>query len=185
MDAAGKLYGATPSGGAHDFGVVYQLTPQSNGTWTEKIIYAFTATDGLNGPYGGLVLDKAGNLYSTCTFCIFELVPGSNGTWTQKIVHIFAGCPDGAYPGAVILDRAGNLYGMTYTGGVHRGTVFWFSPSSNGTWKEAILHRFQPDGVDGVFPQSARLAIDARGNLYGTTPSGGTSAQGVVFEITH
>ncbi len=185
MDPSGKLYGATVSGGAHDFGVVYQLTPESNGTWAEKIIYSFTATNGLNGPYGGLALDSAGNLYSACTFCIFELTPGSNGTWTQKVLHTFTGSPDGAYPGAVTLDKAGNLYGMTCTGGVHRGTVFRLSPTSNGTWRETILHRFQPDGVDGVFPNPGALVVDASGNVYGTTPSGGTSAQGVVFAITH
>ncbi|HWY22560.1 MAG TPA: choice-of-anchor tandem repeat GloVer-containing protein [Candidatus Acidoferrum sp.] len=184
MDPAGKLYGATLSGGAHDYGIVYQLTPESNGTWAEKLIYPFTSA-GVSGPAGNLVLDSAGNLYSVCAFCIFELMPGPNGTWTEKTLYTFQGGPDGAYPEAVVSDKAGNLFGTTYSGGVHHGTVFELSHGANGTWSERVLHRFQPDGVDGVFPQFATLAIDASGNLYGTTPSGGTSAQGVVFEITH
>jgi uncharacterized repeat protein (TIGR03803 family) len=167
IDAAGKLYGATPGGGAHDYGVVYQLTPQSNGTWSEKIIYAFTGADGLNGPYGGLVLDKAGNLYSAYTFGIFELMPSKNGTWTEKTLYTFVGGPDGAYPGGVIADKAGNLYGATNTGGLHRGTVFGLS-----------------HGVDGTFPQFGSLSVDSIGNLYGTTPVGGSFGQGVIFEIT-
>jgi uncharacterized repeat protein (TIGR03803 family) len=183
MDAAGKLYGATPGGGAHDYGVVYQLTPQSNGTWSEKIIYAFTGANGLTGPYGGLVLDSAGNLYSAYNFGIFELMPGKNGTWTEKTLYTFVGGPDGAYPGGVISDKAGNLYGATNTGGLHRGTVFELSHGSN-SWSERVLYRFQPDGVDGIFPQFGALAVDSIGNLYGTTPVGGTFGQGVIFEIT-
>jgi hypothetical protein len=106
-------------------------------------------------------------------------MPGSNGNWTEKTLHTFQGGPDGAYPVVVTADKAGNLYGTTSTGGVHRGTVFELSRGSNGSWSERILHRFQPDGVDGVFPNFEMLAIDTSGNLYGTTPSGGTSAQGV------
>jgi uncharacterized repeat protein (TIGR03803 family) len=184
MDAAGKLYGATPVGGAHDYGVVYQLTPQSNGAWSEKIIYALTGTSGLNDPFGGLVLDSAGNLYSAFTFGIFELMPGTNGSWTEKTLYRFVGSPDGAYPEGVISDKAGNLYGTTNTGGVHHGAVFELSPGSNGSWSERVLYRFQPNGIDGISPQFGALALDGNGNVYGTTPQGGTSSQGVVFEVT-
>ena len=184
MDAEGELYGATPVGGAHDFGVVYQLTPQSNGTWSEKIIYAPTGVDGLNGPFGGLVLDTAGNLYSAFTFGIFELMPEKNGNWTEKTLYRFVGSPDGAYPEGVISDKVGNPYGTTNSGGVHRGTVFELSPGSNGSWSERVLHRFQPDGIDGIFPQFGTVAVDSSGNVYGTTPQGGGSSQGVVFEVT-
>ena len=184
MNAAGKLYGATPAGGAHDYGVVYELTPQSNGTWSEKIIYALTGLDGLTNPFGGLVLDTAGNLYSAFALGILELIPGKNGIWTEKTLYRFVGSPDGAGPDGVVSSKAGNLYGTTNTGGVHRGTVFQLSPGSNGSWSERILHRFQPDGIDGIFPQFGTLAIDSSGNLYGTTPQGGSSSQGVVFEVT-
>jgi uncharacterized repeat protein (TIGR03803 family) len=183
IDAKGRLYGATPSGGAHDSGVVYELTPQSNGTWSEKIIYAFPNA-GLGDPFGGLAMDRAGNLYSAYAFGIFALVPQKDGTWTEKTLYNFSGSPDGAYPEGVIFDNAGNLYGTTSTGGAHRGTVFELSPSSNGSWSERVLHRFQPDGVDGIFPQFGPVAIDASGNVYGSTPQGGSAGQGVVFEIT-
>ena len=44
------------------------------------------------------------------------------------------------------------------------------------------LHTFgQPSG--GTFP-SGRLLADAAGNLYGATPSGGTSRKGMIFKFT-
>jgi uncharacterized repeat protein (TIGR03803 family) len=98
IDAAGRIYGATAGGGAHDFGIVYQLTPESNGTWAEKIIYNFTGENGLAGPFGGLVMDSAGKLYSAFNFGVFELMPQKDGTWKEETLYRFTGSPDGAYP---------------------------------------------------------------------------------------
>ena len=46
FDPAGNLYGATSQVGEDDTGVVYKLTPGSNG-WTESVLYSFT--DGNDG----------------------------------------------------------------------------------------------------------------------------------------
>jgi len=54
------------------------------------------------------------------------------------------------------------------------------APTSGGWWIPTTLHEF--DSTDGAFPQSTPL-LDAVGNLYGTTVSGGASNSGVVFEI--
>ena len=84
----------------------------------------------------------------------------------------------------LIFDAAGNLYGTTYTGGTYNdGTVFELSPSAGGGWSETVLHSFDPDGSDGLFPQSG-LIFDAAGNLYGTTIGGGTYDYGTVFELS-
>ncbi len=67
-DAAGNLYGTTATGGStHKAGIVFELSPGSGGTWTEKILHAFQGptTDGQNPGYGPLILDATGNLYST------------------------------------------------------------------------------------------------------------------------
>jgi uncharacterized repeat protein (TIGR03803 family) len=66
FDAAGKLYGATYSGGAHGDGTVFELI--NNGKWTEKVLHNFhhNGYDGYN-PVAGLVLDNAGHLYGTTT----------------------------------------------------------------------------------------------------------------------
>ena len=54
---------------------------------------------------------------------LFELSPNQNGTWSEKVLHSFdLNGTDGAFLyGGVIFDTAGNLYGMTYEGGIH----FW------------------------------------------------------------
>src|SRR5205085_1517685 len=53
----------------------------------------------------------------------------------------------------------------------------------NGAWKEHDIHDFC--GNDGSSPGYGALAIDAAGNLYGTTMTGGSDTdQGVVFELS-
>jgi uncharacterized repeat protein (TIGR03803 family) len=61
-DAAGNLYGVTFLGGLYGFGTVFKI----NASGVETILHAFAndGTDGV-GPYGGLLLDSAGNLYGT------------------------------------------------------------------------------------------------------------------------
>ena len=183
VDAAGNVYGLAILDGAHDYGVVFQLVHGSSGSWTEKVLHAFTGSaDGF--PIGGMTLDASGNLYGASSYAVFELIPGTGGTWTEKELHRFIGGSDGAYPESkLIFDKAGNLYGTTTTGGAHRGTVFELSPGSNGTWTEKILHKFSITGEDGIFPGYAALARDAKGNLYGTTQQGGIN-NGVVFAVT-
>jgi hypothetical protein len=72
LDATGNLYGTTSAGGGQtcngnqSCGTVFQLTPNSNGTWTEKILHRFAGSDGLQ-PAAGLIFDGAGNLYGTTT----------------------------------------------------------------------------------------------------------------------
>jgi uncharacterized repeat protein (TIGR03803 family) len=184
FDGFGNLYGITRDGGAHDYGVAFRLTPQSNGTWSEEIIYALTGAGGESTPTGGLLLDHAGNLYGV-GFDVFELILESNGKWSKKTLHSFAGPPDGAYPeSALISDKAGNLYGTTLDGGNHHGTVFELLPGANGAWSEKVLHAFSSTDGDGVFPSFAPLTMDASGNLYGTTEYGGASNAGAVFEVT-
>lgn len=195
IDSSGNLYGTTTNGGPNDFGVVYQLTSDGSGNWTETILHTFSGTDGAN-PFGRLLLDSAGNLYGTtsagggstaqCKFgcgTVFELKKSSGGTWTEKLLHNFTiNSKDGTFPyGALVADGAGNLYGTTNGGGAgNNGTVFELV-ESNG-WKEKQLHTFNAAG-DGVYPTPG-VVFDGSGNLYGTTQSGGALSQGAVFKLT-
>lgn len=82
------------------------------------------------------------------------------------------------------MDSAGNLYGTTIAGGdasCDCGVVFKLSPGANDTWTYTVLHRFTGD--DGAEPD-ANLTLDGKGNIYGTTATGGAGGAGVVFEIT-
>lgn len=118
FDAAGNLYGSTLQGGTANFGTIYKLTPNPDGTWTENVIYAFQGgTDG-QWPYGSVVVDAAGNVYGTTSGgglgsnpygTVFRLTPSGTGQWMKTILHSFSG-PDGAFPDAgLTLDTAGNL----------------------------------------------------------------------------
>lgn len=184
LDTAGNLYGVATGCGGHDYGVVFELTSTSGGAWTERVLYSFRGgSDGLQ-PNGNLLFDPSGNLFGTTISTAYKLVPGANGTWTEKTLHHFAGGTDGATALAgMVFDNAGNLYGTTQNGGAHRGAVYKLSLNSKGTWTEKILHRFAANGIDGYYPQFTSLAVDASGNVFGVTPSGGSSNAGVVYEI--
>lgn len=95
------------------------------------------------------------------------------------MLYSFAGSPDGVAPFAgVIMDATGNLFGTTQWGGsVDCGVVYKIDPTGH----ETLLHTFT-NGTDGSEPIGG-LTMDAAGNLYGTTFSGGLG-WGVVFEIT-
>jgi uncharacterized repeat protein (TIGR03803 family) len=195
LDAAGNLYGTTSGGGSYGLGTVFELTPTHGGQWTEKLLYNFSL-NGRDGfwPEAGLISDAAGNLYGTTSTggastygAVYELMPSGSGGWTEKVLHSFSLYTDpagGQTPiGGLILDRAGNLYGTTYLGGTYQyGTVFELTPNGSGGWTDTVLHTFG-SGTDGVGPW-AGLILDRAGNLYGTTPWGGTYSNGIVFELT-
>ena len=206
FDAAGTLYGTTIGGGTYNGGVVFQLSPGANGTWSEKVLHNFGSTKDGHGPEAGLILDKQGNLYGTATFggiggscylgcgIVFQLKRCKNGRWTERILHAFTNnYADGYYPSATLtIDATGKLYGTTAGGGRYAcpgtdqgcGTVFALARCRNGKWKERVIHSF--NGNDGFFPFGAPL-VPRSGKLYGTATLGGKCADGcgVVFEITH
>jgi uncharacterized repeat protein (TIGR03803 family) len=142
-DAAGTLYGTTSAGGdSHGCltgcGTVFTLTPNADGTYTERVLHSFTGGSDGQTPYAGLIADAVGNLYGTTyagglTLCagwcgtVFTLTP----TGTLSVLHRF-NFSDGANPMArLIADAAGNLYGTTSLGGTNSwGTVFKQSVSA-------------------------------------------------------
>jgi uncharacterized repeat protein (TIGR03803 family) len=190
FDQAGNLYGTTAGGGAHQWGIVFQLVPNLDGSWKENVLHQFTGGNDGGEPLAGLIFDQAGNLYGTttqggtCVFkqgcgVVFKLTPKGDGTWTESVIHSFK-YTDGATPTAgVVFDPAGNLYGTTSGGGAHEGagTVFKLAHNPDGSWTESVLHNFcsRQNCSDGVGPE-AGLVFDLVGNLYGTT--------GKVFKLT-
>jgi len=192
-DTAGNLYGTTVSGGNFGQGTVFKLVPPAAGAtaWTETVLASFTGTKG-KSPFARLIFDAAGNLYGTTDAggkyddgTIFELSPPATGktAWTETILASFNGT-NGAHPfGSLIFDAAGNLYGTTTQGGAgsNGGTVFKLAPPAAGqtAWTETVLASFaKPGGTD----PEAGVIFDKKGNLYGTTTSGGQG--GTVFELS-
>jgi len=77
------------------------------------------------------------------------------------------------------MDKEGNLYGTTFSGGASGvGTVFKLDDSGN----ETVLHSFTYSDA-GVSP-TAGLIMDKTGNLYGTTFEPGCCGQGTVFKLS-
>jgi len=98
------------------------------------------------------------------------------------VLHSFSEGAGGCAPVGVVSDKAGNLYGATNAGGSYDcGVVYKLAPGKNGKWTYTVLHTF--DYADGAQP-AANFILDDKGNLYGTTATGGPGGYGVAFELT-
>lgn len=191
IDSAGNLYGSTLYGGAYGVGMLFELTPNKDGSWTKKTIHVFgKGKDGF-GPSGSLILDSAGNLYGAAGGgglygggTIYELVPNGRGSWNEKILYNFREGADAQNPNGVVFDSAGNIFGASGLGGANGvGAVFELQLTAGGTWTERVLYSFKNDGIDGSFPFDT-VAVDSAGNVFGSTFSGGLYNWGAVFELT-
>jgi uncharacterized repeat protein (TIGR03803 family) len=192
-DSAGTLYGTTYWGGdlncgfQYGCGTVFKLDTAG----TETVLHSFTWGADSGFPEGGLVMDKAGNLYGT-TYGNGTDTPGTVYKVTkagqESVLYTFQDGNDGCNPMAtLILDAKGNIYGTTSgNSNCNLGTVFKLTPKG----KETVLYRFQGQ-PDGQQPQ-AGVVMDAAGNLYGTTYRGGyvglcngyqTNGCGTVFKV--
>jgi uncharacterized repeat protein (TIGR03803 family) len=195
FDQAGNLYGTTSGGGAYGYGTVFELTPNSDGSWTEHVLHSFTGgSDGDFPSWGGLAFDTANNLYGATVLggkydegTIFELSPNSDGTWTESVLHQFTGKIDGGGPDTTpIFDALGNLYGTTVHGGADGcGTAFKMAPGSNNQWTYQVI---QQGGPPACAPWVG-LIRDSAGSFYGTTRDGGYWCRqggncGNVFQLT-
>jgi uncharacterized repeat protein (TIGR03803 family) len=115
---------------------------------------------------------------------------GSAQSATYKVIHQF-NITNGEYPsGNVVFDASGNLYGVTMFGGKNTrgcsegcGTVFKLSQNSAGQWQQTALYLFSGGTGDGIQPEGS-LALDAAGNLYGTTYAGGLNGWGTVYKLS-
>ncbi|MGA7414266.1 MAG: choice-of-anchor tandem repeat GloVer-containing protein [Bryobacteraceae bacterium] len=204
--ANGDLYGMTYYAGDNTFcpnqcGVIFKMTLSG----TLLTLYSFCpdgkgilCTDG-EQPYGvGLIQAPDKHFYGTTTYggsikaidwridygcgTVFQITP--SGTLTT--LHTF--CADGSLP-MTGLTRAfnGDFYGTTTSGGTGCagnggcGTVFKITAS--GTLTTLYSFCTQTGCPDGKGPNTALIQAD-NGDIYGTTPSGGATGGGTIFQIT-
>ena len=186
FDQSGNIYGVTYQGGTTNAGVIYQLSP-SGGGWTETVLYsAQNNGDGANPVF--LTIGRSGSLYGvfnnggTYGFgAIFQLSHSASG-WTEQTLHSFTGGEGGESPVSLIIDAAGNLYGMTYSGGNFGGGTVFALTSSNGSYLFRTVYSLGHED-EGCNPQNA-LVMDAVGNLYGTASQCGEYNWGAVFKLS-
>jgi uncharacterized repeat protein (TIGR03803 family) len=149
-----------------------------------------SATTAPQGTSGSLVEDSKGDIFGTTTSggadfdgTVFEISAGSPGT--VMTVATFTGATTGSEPQAGLsVDSNGNLYGTTSAGGANgAGTVFEIPASSLHTL--IILGSFAAgSNVGATFTAGGSgLVIDASGNVYGTTASGGANGTGSIWML--
>jgi uncharacterized repeat protein (TIGR03803 family) len=206
----GTLYTTTLGGpnGPTGFplGLLVALEPPAttDGAWTEYELYAFGFYSGYRS-YAGVV-SESGSLFGTTFFAgdeycecgtVYELTPPAtrSGTWTETTIHTFTYADsDGQEPlAALTVGPGGVLFGTTRNGGPASlcqptsgcGTVFQLTPPATpgGQWAESVLYSFTGSNGDGDYPV-AGVVVGKNGELYGTTPSGGSAGSGIVFELT-
>jgi uncharacterized repeat protein (TIGR03803 family) len=200
LDAAGNLYGTSPFG-IDENGVVYKI--DAHGRFS--VVHTFTDIADGALPYGGLVIDASGNLYGATVnggddlkkrSCytdynsvfengcgtVFKITP--NGEFS--VLYRFHGSADGGNPVSVVLDPAGNLYGVTDSGGDLKcstvflsgcGTIFKIDTAG----KFSVLHTFRPNPVTN--PNYNNLFLDSKGNIYGSNQEYPYSEAGTLFEL--
>jgi len=194
----GNFYGTTEgvNGAAQ---TLYKLTP----TGQKTVLWDFTDNFSSGAsPNSAPVFDNAGDLYGAAQYggdrncgyngngcgVIYEL--DSKGKF--HTFHVFKKVKDGIWPATgIVIDSHGAFYGSTAWGGDLRcpkgdpgfcGTVYKLS--EDGTY--TVLHRFT-EKTDGAYPGA--VTVDARGNVYGTTGSGGNTncylplGCGTIFKI--
>ncbi len=193
VDAAGNLYGTSVLGGDFGGGTVWQLSPVG-GSWVHTVLYSFTG--GVDGgePYKGVTLDGAGNLYGTAVTggsgsceggCgVTYKLTKSGETWKHRVIHAFSGGADGSGPGSrVAVDKRGNVYGMTPTGGTNGlGVVYVLRPRSSGGYAFRVIHTFT-GGTDGSSGSAGRMVLRG-GRIFGAATTGGANGTGTVFQLT-
>jgi hypothetical protein len=192
----GVFYGIDGGG----WGSVFMLAASPSGQYGETFLYNFQGppNDGAT-PVAPLLLERSGTLYGTTTYgggsgcapypgcgTFFKLTPTASG-YRETILYRFQGGTDGAFPGTLIRDRAGALYGASSGGGggdsectAGCGTIFKFTPTARG-YTEAILYRFATG--DLATPTSPTL-IPSTGDLYGSAERGFWAENPAVYKLT-
>jgi uncharacterized repeat protein (TIGR03803 family) len=182
LDSEGNLYGTTIEGPGTGCGFGCGIIFKLDSAGKETITTRFHEKGYWEAGY--LVRDAAGNEYGVVgigggTGCggigcgaVFKVDPEGK----LSVVYAFRGGSDGLEPnGPVVIDKAGNLYGVTWEGGDTSacppsgcGTVY----KIDTTGKETVLRKFSLS--DGYLPYGG-LVLDSKGNLYGTTFAGGAN----------
>lgn len=190
-DSNGDLFGTTRLDGAYGFGTAFEIVNTTSGYDPAPVtLVSFEGTEG-EYPYSTLITDANGDLFGTTRSggtlgygTVFEIANTTSGYDSAPVTLVNFEYTNGANPySGLIADSNGNLFGTTESGGTSGdGTIFEVANTTSGfSSTPATLINF--DGANGENPYSG-LIVDASGDLFGTTYSGGSSLDGTVYEVT-
>ena len=185
INAAGNLNGTTSAGGlrvsgCEDYegnygcGTVFEMKPFGS-AWLFTPLYQFPGGSDFGNPGRGVVFGPDGALYGSAGSSIFRLTPPPSYcsawfcSWQSTVLDHLNGQPDADPPSSrLIFDSAGNMYGVSYFGGVYNnGAIFQLTHGSGG-WTESVIHSFNVQGGFSEGLPEGSLVFDHAGNLYGT-----------------
>ncbi len=175
--ADGNFYGTTTQTNI-GYGTVYKITPSGRFT----TLYSFDNTHG-SDPIAPLVQGTDGNFYGMTGLggtnpdygVVYKITPSGK----LSVIYNFDETHGGEPIAPLTQGSDGDFYGTTTGGGSkHNGVVFKITPAG----KLTVLHNLN-GSTDGEGP-FAGLVQATDGNFYGTTGSGGTTSQGVIFRIS-
>ncbi|HEY7044794.1 MAG TPA: choice-of-anchor tandem repeat GloVer-containing protein, partial [Nocardioidaceae bacterium] len=118
-------------------------------------------------------------------FAVFVASSRGARAQTYEVLHDFTGTNgDGAIPYGTLVQVGSDFYGTTRSGGTTAlctagcGTIFKLDSGGHVT----TVYSFDADTDDGLTP-IAGLTLATDGNLYGTTPVGGATANAAVYRF--
>ncbi len=197
----GNFYGTTYLGGNDDpasscggtsgCGTVFKMAPSGAMTILHRFAGRTLGVGDGSYPEASLIQASDGNFYGTTTGSLQSSDHGTVFRMTPDgiVTTVFAFDTASGFPVAPLIQATdGNFYGTTYGAPAFGslpsidGAVFRMTPGGTVT----LLYTFSPGNDPGYFkfvPEPALIqATD--GNLIGTTPSGGSSDDGKIFQMT-
>lgn len=186
LDKAGDLFTETFYGGGSSGNTGPGTVAEWSAAGHESLFHIFMPASNGTNPNGSFIRDPAGNFYGTTTYggagsCNNGFLPGCgvvfkiDTTGNETILHDFTGGQDGQYPQSLIIDTAGNLYGITNYNGY--GDIFEIDASGNFS----VLYNAPPA------QQITGIILGPNGGFYGTAGGFNSSCSsncGIVFKMT-
>lgn len=209
LDRHGNLFGTTTAGGSHvestegqGAGIVFELTNNRDGTYTEKVLYEFKGPD-LDGSFPTSFIKVGKRKFFGTTLrggsqdlgTVFRLKKQTDGSYKEKIINDFKDPLQGQNPNSLAINReTGNLFGTTQAGGKYAGadgfgfgTAFELIKIHGNKYKQTVIHHFSSSPTDGAFPN--KILLGKNGKLFGTTFNGGNNpgpiglGAGTIFQL--
>lgn len=165
----GTLYGTTESGGTRSRGTLFKISAN------ERVFQKLLDFDGdaAESPTS-LIMGSDGALYGTSRYSggsgqgtVFKIIVGHAPEVSVTVVHEFDEA-ERSHPNSIVEDGSGKFFGT--------GAGFVFKINADGTGFQTLYE------FSAVDPNALVVAPD--GMLFGTTPRGGTSADGLPDEGT-